>query len=245
VLELGGKSPVVVFDDADLDDALRGAVWGVFHNNGQACLAGTRLLVQESIAKDFTARLVERAARVRVGDPMDANNHIGPLVSARQYERVTSYLGVGPSEGAKVAVGGGRPVGLESSPGFYVAPTVFTEVDADMRVAQEEIFGPVISVITFKDEAEALELANRVEYGLAASIWTANVGRMLRMAEGLEAGTIFGNSARLLHPALPFGGFKNSGVGNASGEGAIEGNTRLKRVTIRYGADTVSSGWDL
>jgi acyl-CoA reductase-like NAD-dependent aldehyde dehydrogenase len=244
VLELGGKSPSIVFADANLDDALRGSVWGVFHNSGQACVASTRLLVQAGIADEFVARLADRTARVRVGDPATDGVHLGPLVSRRQYELVTGYLQTGRDEGATVTVGGGRPPDLAHEPGFYVAPTVFTGVTPGMRIAQEEIFGPVLSVLTFETEEEAVALANGVEYGLSASIWTSDVGRMLRVADALRAGTIWGNTARLLHPALPFGGFRNSGVGNASGEGAVEGNTRLKRVSIRYGAETAGPGWD-
>jgi acyl-CoA reductase-like NAD-dependent aldehyde dehydrogenase len=243
VLELGGKSPSIVFADADLDDALRGSLWGVFHNSGQACVASTRLLVQESIADEFVARVVQRAGRVRVGDPRTDGVHLGPVVSRRQYDLVTSYLRAGRDEGATLAVGGGRPSGHRDGPGFFVEPTVFTNVTSGMRIAQEEIFGPVLSVLTFATEQDAVALANDVEYGLSASIWTSDVGRMLRLAEALRAGTIWGNTARLLHPALPFGGFRSSGVGNASGEGAVEGNTRLKRVSIRYGADTATPGW--
>ncbi|MPZ62013.1 MAG: aldehyde dehydrogenase family protein [Propionibacteriales bacterium] len=244
VLELGGKSPSIVFADADLDAALRGSIWGVFHNSGQACVAGTRLLVQRSIADDFVARLAQRAQRVRVGDPTSAEVHLGPLVSRRHYEIVTGYLQIGRDEGATVAVGGGRPTEHAEGPGYYVAPTVFTGVASSMRIAQEEIFGPVLSVLTFETEDDAVALANDVEYGLSAAIWTRDVGRMLRLADALLAGTIWGNTARLLHPALPFGGFRSSGIGNASGEGAIEGNTRLKRISIRYGSQSTSPGWD-
>lgn len=244
VLELGGKSPSIVFADADLEAALRGSIWGVFHNCGQACVASTRLLVQQSIADEFVARLVQRTRHIRVGDPTDEGVHLGPLVSRRQYEIVTGYLQVGRDEGASVAVGGGRPDAYASRPGYYVAPTVFTNVTSKMRIAQEEIFGPVLSVLTFETEQDAIALANDVEYGLSASIWTSDVNRMLRLADSLRAGTIWGNTARLLHPALPFGGFRSSGVGNASGEGAIEGNTRLKRVSLRYDAQAASHGWD-
>jgi len=244
VLELGGKSPSIVFADADLDDALRGSVWGVFHNSGQACVASTRLLVQESIAEQFVAQVVQRAAQVRVGAPTTPGVHLGPVVSRRQFDIVDGYLQAGRDEGATLAAGGGRPAHLADGPGFYVAPTIFTNVTSSMRIAQEEIFGPVLSVLTFATEEEAVALANDVEYGLSASIWTADVGRMLRMADALRAGTIWGNTARLLHPALPFGGFRNSGVGNASGEGAVDGNTRLKRVSIRYGVDARTPAWD-
>ena len=240
VLELGGKAPTVVFADADLGAAARGTAWGVFSNSGQACVATSRLLVERSVHDEMIERVVELARGLKVGDPNDPTVNLGPLASRRQHERVCDYLELGLAERARPAVGGERREG----PGFYIEPTVFVDVEPGMRIAQEEIFGPVLSVIPFDDEEHATELANQVEYGLSANIWTRDVGRMLRMAERIDAGTIWGNTARLLHPGLPFGGFKDSGLGNASGEGAIEGNTRLKRVSILYGADQHGPEWE-
>ena len=242
VLEMGGKSPNIVFADADLDEALRGTTWGVFYNTGQICCAGTRLLLERSIADEFLERLKLMATRIRIGDPMDESVHMGPLVCRKQFDRVQSYLDIGRSE-ATVFAGGGRPENVGDR-GFFVAPTIFTDVSSQMRIAQEEIFGPVLTVMTFDNEDEALRLANDVEYGLAANIWTSDVGKMLRIAEKVEAGTVWGNSMRLYDPALPYGGFKNSGLGNASGEGAIEGNTRIKRISIRYERDAKAPGWN-
>jgi acyl-CoA reductase-like NAD-dependent aldehyde dehydrogenase len=240
VLEMGGKSPNIVFADADLDAAVRGTTWGIFYNSGQVCCAGTRLLVQRGIADEFVARLAQEAKKVRMGDPMDPANHIGPIVCEKQFDRVNSYIRIGREEGAKVVVG--EPV--PSCRGYYVPPTIFSGVTSDMRIAQEEIFGPVLSVLTFEDEAEALEIANGVDYGLAAVIWTRDVGRMLRMADRVEAGTVWCNTMRLYDPALPFGGFKNSGLGNAYAEGAVEGATRTKRVSIRFDDSVAAPGWD-
>jgi acyl-CoA reductase-like NAD-dependent aldehyde dehydrogenase len=242
VLELGGKAPNVVFADADLDAAVRGAVWGVFANSGQACVATTRLLVERSVSEQVVERIVEATRRLRVGDPLDAGVHLGPVASERQYDRVRSYIETAAGDGAEMLVGG---VPLERGPGYYVDPTVFTGVDMDARVAREEIFGPVLTVIPFEGEDEAVALANDVEFGLSANIWTRDVGKMLRLSEQIDAGTIWGNSARVLHQGLPFGGFKTSGMGNASGEGAVEGNTRLKRVSILYDDGQPGPGWDL
>jgi acyl-CoA reductase-like NAD-dependent aldehyde dehydrogenase len=244
VLEMGGKSPNIVFADANMDEAVRGTLWGVFYNTGQVCCAGTRLVVERSVADEFVARLKDQALRMRVGDPMDPAVHIGPIVCKKQYERVQSYLEIGRSE-AHVELGGGRPSSVPGDVGFYVEPTIFTEATPAMRISQEEIFGPVLTVLTFDDDEEALALANDVEYGLAAIIWTRDSGRLLRMAERVEAGTVWCNTARLYNPALPFGGYKNSGLGNASGDGAIEGNTKLKRVSIRFDDNAPAPGWNL
>ena len=232
VLELGGKAPSIVFRDADLDAVARGTAWGIFSNSGQACVATSRLVVERSIADELLDRLGSVARVLRVGDPYDPETQLGPLASERQFERVRDYLELAKSE-ATTLVGG-----TAHGPGYYVDPTIVVDVDPRGRLGQEEIFGPVLSVFPFDDEEEALELANGVSFGLSANIWTLDVGRMLRIADALNVGTIWGNTARLLHPGLPFGGFKDSGVGNASGEGALEGNTRLKRVSILYGNDT-------
>ena len=232
-LELGGKAPAFVFADADLDAALQSVAYGIFGNCGQVCVATSRLLVHTSIAEEFTARLVRAAQRIRVGDPMDTSTRMGPLISAQQYQSVSNFLEVGHAE-AEVLTGGGRPDGFESKPGFYVAPTIYSDPEGKSRLAREEVFGPVLTIMTFDSEDEALRLANDIDLGLSANIWTQNVGTALRLAEKVEAGTIWVNATRVMDPALPFGGFKNSGVGNAFGEGAIEGQTRLRRVTIRH-----------
>ncbi len=242
VLELGGKSPNIVFDDADLDRAVRGSLWGIFYNTGQVCCAGTRLLVQRSIAEEFTRRLVALAARVRTGDPLTPGVHMGPVVSGPQYQRVRSYIDVGRQEGARLLLGGGRPDSVGDK-GFYVGPTIFGEVDPGMRIATEEIFGPVLSILTFEDEAEALKLANDSEFGLSANIWSRDSARLIRMAEAVEAGTVWCNSMRLFHAGLAFGGAKDSGIGNSAGVEAVEGLTRVKRISILYGAETEGPAW--
>jgi acyl-CoA reductase-like NAD-dependent aldehyde dehydrogenase len=243
VLEMGGKSPNIVFDDADLDAALKGSVWGIFNNAGQVCVAGTRLLVQTSIASQFLERLQASAERVRVGDPTAATTQMGPLCCQQQFDRVTGYLDVARDEGARVLTGGATPQGTDPH-GLFLQPTILTEIRSEMRVAREEIFGPILSVLTFDDEEHAVALANDTPYGLSANIWTRDNGRMLRMAQRVEAGTIWGNTMRLHHPALAFGGFKQSGLGGAYADGAIEGSTRLRRVSIRFDDSVRAPGWD-
>jgi len=242
-LELGGKSPNIIFDDADLDAAVPGAAWSVFRNAGQMCCGGTRVLVQRSIVEDVSRRLAEVAGRIRVGDPTDPRSHVGPVVSKAQFERVVGYLELGLSEGANILIGGRRPASIPGDKGFYLSPTIFTDVTSNMRIAQEEIFGPAVVVIPFDDEEDAIRIAGDVEYGLAAMVWTRDVARMHRVANALDVGVVWGNTTIINHPGLPFGGFRNSGLGNAFGDQAIEGMTKVKRVTIRHDSSPVYPHW--
>jgi acyl-CoA reductase-like NAD-dependent aldehyde dehydrogenase len=241
-MEMGGKSPNIVFADVDLDTAVDAAVWSVFANTGQVCCAGTRLVVERTIAEEFVSRVAERAAGLRVGDPLDQQTQLGPVASKMQYDRVNRFLEEAVSGGARIATGGHRPSGAGDA-GYYIEPTIVCEAAPSSNVVQHEVFGPVLAVQEFDTEAEAIRLANDSSYGLAANIWTENVGRMLRIADQLDVGTIWGNTSRVMDPALPFGGFKDSGVGNAYGDGAIEGLTRLKRVSVRYESDAPIPRW--
>jgi aldehyde dehydrogenase (NAD+) len=232
-LELGGKSPDIVFADADLDKAVPGAAMAVYNNSGQICVAGTRLLVQRSIQEEFVARLVEFTKTVRIGNPLDASMQLGPLVSKKQLDRVMGYLDIGAKE-ANLAVGGGR-IGGALAEGYFVEPTVFTNVDNTMRIAREEIFGPVISVIPFDTAEEALEIANDTEYGLAGAVWSTNLGTVNKMIHGIQAGTIWVNCYNQIDPAVGFGGYKHSGYGWKGGFDHIEGFLYQKAVTINAG----------
>jgi acyl-CoA reductase-like NAD-dependent aldehyde dehydrogenase len=230
-LELGGKSPNVVFADADMDAALRGALTGIFYNKGEVCAAGSRLLVEQRVHDEFVGKLVDRVRGLKVGDPMDKGTRMGPVVSAQQLETVLSYVDAGRREGATLASGGER-VRVGDGRGYFVQPTIFTGVSSTMRIAREEIFGPVLSVIPFKDAEDAVAQGNETFYGLAAAVWTRDVGKALRVARALRAGTVWVNAYNLYDAALPFGGFKESGFGRELGQAGLDLYTEVKSVWV-------------
>jgi len=231
-LELGGKSPDIVFADANLDKAISGAAMGVFNNSGQICSAGTRVFVQRSIQEEFVSRLVEFSKKLKVGDPFDPTSQLGPLISKRQLERVLGYMSIGREDGADLAVGGNR-LGGELAEGYFVAPTVFSNVNNHMRIAREEIFGPVASVIPFDTIDEALKLANDTDYGLAGGVWSTNIGTITKMMHGIRTGRIWVNCYGVADPAVGFGGgTKHSGYGLKGGRDHIEGFLYQKTVYI-------------
>ncbi len=227
-LELGGKSPNVVFADADLDAAVEGAYFGLFFNQGQCCCAGSRLFVQESVYDEFVAKIAAKAKGRKVGDPFDLANEQGPQVSQEQMDRVLGYIDAGQKDGAKMLTGGKR-VGDK---GYYVQPTVFCDVKDEMKIAQEEIFGPVMSILKFKDADEVLARGNRTLYGLAAAVWTKDIKKALKLANGLRAGTVWVNCFDVFDAGAPFGGFKMSGIGRELGQYALQLYTEVKTVTM-------------
>lgn len=236
-LELGGKSPNIVFADANLDNAVKGAVAGIFAASGQTCIAGSRLLVQESIHNAFVSRLVDFAKTARLGDPMDMETQVGPVTTPPQYEKVLGYIDVAKGEGAQVALGGGAAKRPECGDGWFVEPTIFTDVNNTMRIAQEEVFGPVLSVIPFKDDEEAIRIGNDVAFGLAAGVWTQNLNRAHIMARRLQAGTVWVNTYRAVSFMSPFGGYKDSGLGRENGQQAIKDYLQTKSVWIDTNAE--------
>ncbi|MFO1320493.1 MAG: aldehyde dehydrogenase [Burkholderiales bacterium] len=237
-LELGGKSPNIVFADAKLEDAVNGAVSGIFAAAGQTCIAGSRLLVQDSIHDAFVAKLVEISKVARMGDPMNPDTQIGPIATQPQYKKVLGYIDIARQEGAKLVMGGGAAKRPECGDGWFVEPTVFDDVDNKMRIAQEEVFGPVLSIIRFKDEEEATAIANDVRFGLGAGVWTGDIGRAFRMSERIQSGTVWVNTYRAVSYMSPFGGFKDSGVGKENGMDAIREYLQVKSVWINTGAAT-------
>jgi len=231
-LELGGKSPNIVFDDADMDNAVKGAISGIFAATGQTCIAGSRLLVQESIHDEFVEKLVSFARTAKMGNPMDLDTQVGPVTNKPQYRKVLDYIDIAKNEGVETRLGGGKAKGPECGDGWFVEPTVFTGVKNSMRIAQEEVFGPVLSVIPFTDEDEAVAIGNDVVYGLAAGVWTQNIRRAIIMAERLQAGTVWVNTYRAVSYMSPFGGYKRSGLGRENGQEMIKDYMQVKSVWI-------------
>lgn len=233
-LELGGKSPNIVFDDCDLDQAAAGVISGIFAATGQTCIAGSRLLVQNSIKDEFTRRVAELGASARKGNPMLPTTNIGPVTTPAQYRKVLDYIDIAKAEGARCILGGGPATAPELTGGQFVEPTIFVDVRPDMRIAREEVFGPVLAVIGFEDEADALRIANDTIYGLAAGVWTGNIGRALRVSQALKAGTVWVNTYRAVSYMMPFGGMKHSGIGRESGIAAIDEYLETKSTWISY-----------
>jgi len=234
-LELGGKSPNIVFDDCVLEDAVSGAVSGIFAATGQTCIAGSRLLLQETIHDQFVEKLVAMAKTARLGNPALPETQVGPVTTPPQYKKILSYIDIAKSEGAQCVLGGGAASKEEGGGQYFVKPTIFTGVSNKMRIAQEEVFGPVLSIIKFKDEDEAVEIANDVAYGLGAGVWTQSVKRAHNMARRIKAGTVWINTYRAVSFLMPFGGYKASGLGRENGMEAIEGYLQSKSVWINNG----------
>jgi len=237
-MELGGKSPFVIFEDADLDRALDAAIFMIFSNNGERCTAGSRILVQKSIYADFAAKFTERAKRIVVGDPLDEKTLIGPMISQGHLAKVRSYIELGTKEGASILCGGLDAPELPShlQKGNFVRPTVFADVDNRMRIAQEEIFGPVACLIPFTDEADAIRQANDIEYGLSSYVWTENLGKAHRVAAAVEAGMCFVNSQNVRDLRQPFGGTKASGTGREGGTWSYEVFLEPKNIAVSMGS---------
>jgi acyl-CoA reductase-like NAD-dependent aldehyde dehydrogenase len=241
-LELGGKAPNVIFADADMDQAVNGAMMGIFFNQGQVCCAGSRVFIEESVKEEFLGRFKEKADKIKVGDPMDKSTSMGPQVSMEQLNRIKSYVAIARDEGATVFAGGGQPE-LEGAfkNGYFFQPTIFSEVNNSMRVAQEEIFGPVSCAITFKNDDDLLQQANDTMYGLSAGIWTRDITRAHRFAKAVKAGTVWINTYNMMNAASPFGGYKQSGYGREMGKHALELYTQVKSVWVDLSGKPI--GW--
>lgn len=233
-LELGGKSPNIVFEDCDLDKAAAGVISGIFAATGQTCIAGSRLLVQNSIKEKFTKKVAELGATAKKGNPMAPDTNIGPVTTPLQYKKILDYIEIAKAEGAKCILGGGPATSPDLPGGQFVEPTIFTDVKPEMRIAKEEVFGPVLSILGFDDEAQAIEMANNTIYGLAAGVWTENIGRAMRVSKAIKAGTVWVNTYRAVSYMMPFGGMKYSGLGRESGIESIRGYLETKSTWISY-----------
>jgi aldehyde dehydrogenase (NAD+) len=233
-LELGGKSPNIILDDADMDTAALGALFGTFLHQGQICESGTRVLVPQSHYDSFIQKMIDGSSRIQVGDTLDMMTGMGPLVSQAQLDTVENYVGVGKDEGAECVLGGSRPEGLDK--GYFYSPTIFSGVENKMRIAQEEIFGPVVSMIPYKDEDEAIRIANDSMYGLGGAVWSQNEERALAVARQIETGTIWINDYHLINPRFPFGGYKQSGVGRELGPWGLHEYQEIKHIHVGQAA---------
>jgi aldehyde dehydrogenase (NAD+) len=242
-LELGGKSPNIILDDADLDIAIDGSLWATFMHNGQACESGTRLLVPASIYDEFVPRLLDRASRLKVGLASDGATDLGPLISAGQLRSVEQYIKLGIEEGATPALLGQRVEDPELQGGHFITPTIFTDVDNSMRIAQEEIFGPVLCVIKYESEEEAIRIANDTIYGLAAGVWSRDAERALSVAKRIRAGTIWINDYHLINAEAPFGGYKQSGIGRELGEWGLKEYLEVKHIHLPLNNERRSKFW--
>lgn len=231
-LELGGKSPNIIFSDADLERAANSAFWGIYANKGEVCSAGSRLLVHEKVYDDFVGQLAERARAMKVGNPLDPATEMGAQISQSQLDRILSYIESGKQDGARLLCGGERDIEGDKAKGYYVKPTIFADVNPQMKIAQEEIFGPVLVALKFKDEQEAAAIANGTIYGLVSAVWTRDIGVAHRMARAIKAGSVWINDYNCFDSASPFGGYKQSGFGREMGSHALESYTQVKSVWV-------------
>lgn len=233
-LELGGKSPNIIFEDAEISKAVVGAVAGIFAATGQTCIAGSRLLVQKSIYSEFVEKVVEKSKSIKLGNPLDPETEMGPVANKQQFDKILTMIEKAKSDGAEVLCGGNRPQNEELQSGYFLNPTIFSNVKNDMQIACEEIFGPVLSIIPFKDVEEAIEIANDTKYGLAAGVWTTDFKKIHYLTNKLEAGTVWVNTYRTAAPNAPFGGIKNSGYGKERSLEAIKEFTYVKNIMINF-----------
>ena len=237
-LELGGKSPMIVFEDADLESATNGVLLSIFSASGQSCVAGSRLLLHESIHDKILSQIAKRAQEIRIGDPLEETSQMGPLATLSQLNNIKSTVADATANGATLIYGGGQPAHLAK--GWYCEPTIVDCPNQNLGIVQREMFGPVVSVLRFRDEAEAIKLANDTRYGLASGVFTTNIGRALRVTKSLRAGIVWVNTYRMVSPMAPFGGYKDSGYGRESGLEAIYDYTRSKTVWLNTSPDPIA-----